>query len=76
MGKKIAKDVKGEIEFFHDRKEYGFVSSEEHEDDFMFSVVSLEDNVSREKGEEVVFDVMDNYDGNEGEKRAVNIRKR
>jgi cold shock CspA family protein len=74
VAKKIEQDINGEIVFFHDRKEYGFVGSEEHEDDFMFSEINMGDKVNGEEGERVLFDVMDDYN-EEGEKRAVNIRK-
>lgn len=69
--KKIEQDVNGEVEFYHNRKEYGFINSEEHDEDFMFTDVNLSDNI--DEGDAVVFDVMNNY-GEDDERRAVNVR--
>lgn len=58
----------GTVAFFHDRKKYGFIESDEADDDVFFHVDDLEVD-SVEEGAEVEFD---SEEGDRGP-RATNI---
>ncbi|MFB6167195.1 MAG: cold shock domain-containing protein [Candidatus Nanohaloarchaea archaeon] len=60
--------MKGTVAFFHDRKKYGFIESDEAEDDVFFHLDDL-DQDSIEEGAEVEFD---EEEGDRGP-RATNI---
>lgn len=48
--------MNGTVAFFHDRKKYGFIESEDEEDDVFFHLDDI-DQDSIEEGAEVEFDV-------------------
>ncbi len=60
--------MNGTVAFFHDRKMYGFIESDEAEDDVFFHVDDLEGE-SVEEGDEVSFDMEDGEKG----PRATNV---
>ncbi len=60
--------MNGEVKFFHDEKGYGFIETDEMEDDVFFHVNDL-DIESIEEGTEVEFDT---EEGDQGPK-AVNL---
>lgn len=60
--------MKGEIKFFHDEKKYGFIETEEMDDDIFFHINDLEIE-EVEEGMEVEFDT---EEGDKGPK-AVNV---
>ncbi|MFB6208591.1 MAG: cold shock domain-containing protein [Candidatus Nanohaloarchaea archaeon] len=47
--------MKGEVKFFHDKKKYGFIVTEDLDDDLFFHVSDLEGD-SIEEGTEVEFE--------------------
>lgn len=54
--------MNGTVAFFHDRKKYGFIESEEVDDDVFFHLDDLEVD-SIEEGAELEFDVEDGERG-------------
>lgn len=60
--------MKGTVKFFHDKKNYGFIETDEMEDDVFFHVSDL-DGDSIEEDAEVEFDT---EEGDKGPK-AVNV---
>ncbi len=48
--------MKGEVKFFHDMKNYGFIKPEDGSEDVFFHISDLEGD-SIEEGAEVEFDV-------------------
>jgi CspA family cold shock protein len=62
--------MKGVVKFFHDQKNYGFIETEEIDDDIFFHVSDLEED-SIEEDTEVEFD---QEEGDRGPK-AVNVVK-
>lgn len=64
--------MKGVVKFFHDRKKYGFIATDEGEEDVFFHISELEgDSDSIEEGAEVEFE---QEEGDKGPK-AVNIKE-
>ena len=47
--------MKGTVKFFHDQKNYGFIETEEMDDDVFFHISELEVD-SVEEGDDVEFD--------------------
>lgn len=62
--------MQGTIKFFHDQKNYGFIESDEADDDVFFHVSDL-DAESAEEGQDVEFE---QEEGDRGP-RAVNVEK-
>lgn len=62
--------MKGEVKFFHDKKKYGFIETEDADDDVFFHVNDL-DIEEIEEGTEVEFDT---EEGDKGPK-AVNLEE-
>ena len=62
--------MKGVVKFFHDQKNYGFIETDEIDDDIFFHVSDLEED-SIEEDTEVEFD---QEEGDRGPK-AVNVVK-
>ena len=60
--------MQGTVKFFHDQKNYGFIETEDMDDDVFFHVSDL-DGDSIEEGAEVEFDT---EEGDKGPK-AVNL---
>lgn len=60
--------MQGEVKFFHDEKKYGFIETEDMDDDVFFHVNDLEIE-EVEEGMEVEFDT---EEGDKGPK-AVNV---
>ncbi|MFB6114846.1 MAG: cold shock domain-containing protein [Candidatus Nanohalobium sp.] len=60
--------MNGEVKFFHDKKKYGFIETEDMDDDVFFHVNDL-DIEEIEEGTEVEFDT---EEGDKGPK-AVNV---
>lgn len=60
--------MKGEVKFFHDEKKYGFIETEDMEDDIFFHINDLEI-------EEVEEEMEVEFDTEEGDKgpKAVNV---
>ncbi len=48
--------MKGTVKFFHDQKKYGFIETEDMDDDLFFHVSDLEEGDSIEEDVEVEFD--------------------
>jgi CspA family cold shock protein len=48
--------MKGKITFFHDQNGYGFIETEEMDDDVYFNLDEQEDDLEVEEGDEVEFD--------------------
>ena len=63
--------MKGVVKFFHDQKNYGFIETEEIDDDIFFHVSDLEEGDGIEEDTEVEFD---QEEGDRGPK-AVNVVK-
>ena len=63
--------MKGVVKFFHDQKNYGFIETEEIDDDIFFHVSDLEEGDAIEEDTEVEFD---QEEGDRGPK-AVNVVK-
>lgn len=61
--------MKGTVKFFHNKKRYGFIETDEMDDDVFFHEEELEDGVEVEEGTEVEFD---QEEGDRGPK-AVNV---
>jgi len=61
--------MKGEVKFFHDMKNYGFINPEDQEDDVFVHISDVEGE-SLAEGDEVEFET------EQGEKgpRAVNVK--
>jgi len=62
--------MQGTVKFFHDQKNYGFIESDEAEDDVFFHVSDL-DAEAAEEGDDVEFE---QEEGDRGP-RAVNVEK-
>lgn len=60
----------GKVTFFHDRKGYGFLQTEDSDDDVFFHVDDLEGPEPRE-GEELEFEITQGPKG----PRAANLRR-
>ena len=61
--------MKGTVEFFHDQNGYGFIETDEMDDDVYFDVDEQEDGFEVEEGDEVEFE---QEEGDRGPK-AVNV---
>jgi len=61
--------MKGTVKFFHDEKKYGFIETDEMDDDVFFHENDLDDDLNVEEGDEVEFD---QEEGDRGPK-AVNV---
>jgi len=61
--------VQGTVKFFHDRKNYGFIETDEMDDDVFFHQEEVEGDAQFEEGDEVEFD---QEEGDRGPK-AVNV---
>lgn len=61
--------MKGTVKFFHDRDKYGFIETDEMDDDVFFHNEELEEGLEVEEGTEVEFE---QEDGEKGPK-AVNV---
>ena len=61
--------MKGTVKFFHDRDRYGFIETDEMDDDVFFHEEELDDGVEVEEGDEVEFE---QEEGDKGPK-AVNV---
>lgn len=61
--------MNGTVKFFHDQKNYGFIETDEMDDDVFFHKEDQEDGFSVEEGAEVEFD---QEEGDRGPK-AVNV---
>lgn len=48
--------MKGTVKFFHDQNGYGFIETDEMEDDVYFNIDEQEDGFEVEEGDEVEFD--------------------
>ncbi|MFB6292421.1 MAG: cold shock domain-containing protein [Candidatus Nanohaloarchaea archaeon] len=48
--------MKGTVKFFHDRKNYGFIETDEMDDDVFFHIEEVDDDLDVEEGTEVEFD--------------------
>lgn len=48
--------MKGTVKFFHDQNGYGFIETDEMEDDVYFNVEDQDDGFEVEEGDEVEFD--------------------
>lgn len=48
--------MKGTVKFFHDQNGYGFIETDEMEDDVYFNVDDQDDGFEVEEGDEVEFD--------------------
>lgn len=48
--------MKGTVDFFHDQNGYGFIDTDEMDDDVYFNVEDQEDGFEVEEGDEVEFD--------------------
>jgi CspA family cold shock protein len=60
--------LKGTVKFFHDRKNYGFIETEDMDDDLFFHVSDLE-------GDSIAEDANVEFDQEEGDRgpKAVNV---
>ncbi|MFT4868343.1 MAG: CspA family cold shock protein [Candidatus Nanohaloarchaea archaeon] len=61
--------MKGTVKFFHDQKRYGFIETEEMDDDVFFHEEDLEEGVEVGEDSEVEFET---EEGDKGPK-AVNV---
>lgn len=61
--------MKGIVKFFHDRKNYGFIETEDMDDDVFFHKEEMEEGLQVEEGTEVEFE---QEEGDRGPK-AVNV---
>lgn len=61
--------MKGTVDFFHDENGYGFIATDEMDDDVYFNVDDQEAGFEVEEGDEVEFD---QEEGDKGPK-AVNV---
>lgn len=61
--------MQGTVKFFHDQKNYGFIETEEMDDDVFFHKDDQDDDIDVEEGDEVEFD---QEEGDRGPK-AVNV---
>ncbi|MFB6213352.1 MAG: cold shock domain-containing protein [Candidatus Nanohaloarchaea archaeon] len=61
--------MKGTVKFFHDRKNYGFIETDEMDDDVFFHQEEVADDLHVEEGTEVEFE---QEEGDRGPK-AVNV---
>lgn len=61
--------MKGTVDFFHDQNGYGFIATDEMDDDVYFNIDEQEDGFEIAEGDEVEFD---QEDADRGPK-AVNI---
>ena len=61
--------MKGTVKFFHDRDRYGFIETDEMDDDVFFHEDEMEEGLEVEEGDEVEFE---QEDGEKGPK-AVNV---
>lgn len=61
--------MKGTVKFFHDRKNYGFIETDEMDDDVFFHKEEMEEDLHVEEGDEVEFE---QEEGDRGPK-AVNV---
>ncbi|MFB6190412.1 MAG: cold shock domain-containing protein [Candidatus Nanohaloarchaea archaeon] len=61
--------LKGTVKFFHDRKNYGFIETDEMDDDVFFHQEEMDDDLQVEEGTEVEFE---QEEGDRGPK-AVNV---
>ncbi|MFB6147297.1 MAG: cold shock domain-containing protein [Candidatus Nanohaloarchaea archaeon] len=61
--------MKGTVKFFHDRKNYGFIETDEMDDDVFFHKEEMADDLHVEEGTEVEFE---QEEGDRGPK-AVNV---
>ena len=48
--------MKGTVKFFHDQNGYGFIETDEMDDDVYFNVDDQEDGFEVEEGDEVEFE--------------------
>ena len=62
--------VTGKVDFFHDRKGYGFIASDEADDDVFFHMEDV-GGPDLEEGQEVEFDIESNPKG----PRAANVQR-
>lgn len=63
--------MQGTVTFFHTRKKYGFIETDEADDDIFFHISELEGEEEIEEGEDVEFET---EEGDKGQK-AVNVTK-
>jgi CspA family cold shock protein len=61
--------LQGTVKFFHDQKNYGFIETEDMDDDVFFHKDDQDDDIDVEEGDEVEFD---QEEGDRGPK-AVNV---
>jgi len=61
--------LQGTVKFFHDQKNYGFIETDEMDDDVFFHKDDQDDHIDVEEGDEVEFD---QEEGDRGPK-AVNV---
>lgn len=61
--------MQGTVKFFHDQKNYGFIETDEMDDDVFFHKDDQDDDIDVEEGDEVEFD---QEEGDRGPK-AVNV---
>ncbi|PSH01109.1 MAG: cold-shock protein [Nanohaloarchaea archaeon SW_7_46_7] len=61
--------LQGTVKFFHDQKNYGFIETDEMDDDVFFHKDDQDDDIDVEEGDEVEFD---QEEGDRGPK-AVNV---
>ena len=62
--------VTGKVDFFHDRKGYGFIASDEADDDVFFHMEDV-GGEDLEEGQEVEFDIESSPKG----PRAANLQR-
>jgi len=62
--------VTGKVDFFHDRKGYGFIASDEADDDVFFHMEDV-GGPDLEEGQEVEFDIESSPKG----PRAANVQR-
>ena len=48
--------MKGEVKFFHDQNEYGFIETDEMDDDVYFSLDEQDSGLEVEEGDQVEFE--------------------
>ncbi|WEL19609.1 Cold shock protein, CspA family [Candidatus Nanohalococcus occultus] len=51
--------MKGTVDFFHDQNHYGFIATDEMDDDVYFNLDEQDDGLEVEEGDEVEFDQED-----------------
>jgi len=61
--------MKGTVKFFHDKKRYGFIETEEIDDDVFFHEDDMDNDLEVAEGDDVEFD---QEEGDKGPK-AVNV---